>query len=118
MEKPVIFPVRLDPVSEFVKTDEPCESCGATSTWVVGRPQRETTLCGHCVLYNTQWGSRLQNSIVELVSAVEEGLGRKISDGLQVFPEEADRIVSSIAMTSRLAKARDQKRRASEGSRH
>jgi len=96
-----IDPRHLTPLEG--KEPEICMRClQKRARWRVGQdgPYIQTE-CSFCILRKTEWGRQNKFSIMKLVAAVEQELGRKISDedGL-VLEEEADRILVAIRQTS------------------
>lgn len=105
----MLKPVNIDP--EWVRPTDPqsedriCISCLTKSArWIVGTPENSDSWCAHCVLYKTEWGKSNGPRISDLVAAVEENMGRKISANGEVNVAEAHRILGAIVASARLRK--------------
>lgn len=95
--------------------DSACHHCDKRqSRWEMGPPYGgETyTVCSLCFLYESKWGEKRLDQISVLVQEVEAETGEKMlkaADGQSLLScGDADRILSSIALTSRMFQMQDQ----------
>ena len=106
--------------------DSNCHNCDKRqSRWEMGPPYGgETyTVCSICFLYDSKWGEKREDQIHVLVEECEAESGEKMlrdSDGKTLLScKDADAILSSIALTSRMFQMQDQvdglKKAASDG---
>ena len=71
--------------------------------------RRGEPMCSLCWLYETEWGKERREDIDGMIRAVEVHLGeifRKTDDGRLWVCKDGDRILGSIAVTSRIIKQR------------
>lgn len=89
-----------------------CATCDRSQArWEVRAPKQEPILsCSTCFLYDSFWGRPLRKDIDALIVEVEASLGRMFErdpSARLVKCEDADRILGSIALSSRLFKTHD-----------
>jgi hypothetical protein len=88
--------------------------------WEMGPPSgdEQHVVCSLCFLYESNWGKKRLDDIHELVRAVETETGEsflRTADGQTLAScSDADRILGSIALTSRAFQMHDEATRAAE----
>ena len=113
MDKPLLLDFRyVKPVTPGKGDVGLCANCSTQSArWSIGMDPNRHISCAYCFLYVSSWGQENAVHIRELVQAIEKSMGSSIScDGI-VFPEEADRILQAIVLTSAVKKARSTRAR-------
>lgn len=91
-----------------------CSKCDKTqSVWELfaGDPSRRKgePICSLCWLYESEWGQERRSDIDAMIRAVEvqaETIFRKRLDGRLWSCQDADRLMGSIAVVSRIATQR------------
>lgn len=93
-----------------------CAWCDkAQSVWELFEAEKERArrkgkpLCSLCWLYESTWGREYRESLNELIRAVEAATDdtfQKTGDGRLWACRDADRLLGSIAVTSRIAAQR------------
>jgi len=109
-----VRPVYLDPL--LLRPLAPalwgisCSMCDKRqSVWELPSVKRGEPVCSLCWLYESEWGKGVREDIDALVRAVEVHKGeifRKTDDGRLWSCRDADRILGSIAVTSRIVRQR------------
>jgi hypothetical protein len=94
--------------------DAPCSNCDKRqSRWEMGLAGSSNLsfVCSLCFLYESKWGEARRDQIDILVREVEIERGEKFlrgADGTQLLScPDADRILASIALTSRMFQVHD-----------
>lgn len=113
---PVIIDTRLLRPLPKALFKSACSNCDKLQAmWEMGPPDAEAEdraiVCGLCFLYETEWGKKRNDEIVALAEAV----GKEVKgDGFLVDIRghllgcaDADRLVASIALTSRMFQMQD-----------
>lgn len=109
-----IRPVYLDPLSLRPLAQALCGiSCSMCdkrqSVWELPSARRGEPVCSLCWLYESEWGKEHREDIETLVRAVEVYKGemfKKTDDGRLLDCRDADHVLGSIAVTSRIARQR------------
>lgn len=91
-----------------------CSRCDKTqSVWELfdldSSKRKGEPMCSLCWLYESEWGKERRGDIDDMVRAVEiqaNGVFKKTDDGRLWSCQEADRILGSIAVTSRIVSHR------------
>lgn len=117
-ERPKLVPLVIDtrmlrPLPQSLY-DSTCSNCDKRqSRWEMG-PQGSDNVafvCSLCFLYESKWGEARRDQIDILVDEVEAEAGEKYlrgADGTQLMScKDADRMVASIALTSRMFQVHD-----------
>lgn len=112
-------PISMDPGSVRPRADTetmPCTTCHrSTARWYVLKsrdPDLWLSMCARCWLYESDWGKGQADEIASLVAAVETRMGKPFQhgeDGKLTHVDDADRILSSIAVTARIFHVADRK---------
>lgn len=106
MDRPVI--IDYEWVRPIPGSDESliCSKCLRTGGhWLIGKHPNTSIWCAHCFLYESDWGKDSSDKIRELVEEVAKE-GHLITIDGNVERKDADRILSSIVMVSKLVAAR------------
>lgn len=99
--------------------DQCCASCSKDrARWMFfpkGEEQKRMPVCALCWLYESSWGKNRKEEIAEFRRSVESEVGKDFlkSGGQLVRCEDADRLLSAIALTSHLFAMRSQQQGAS-----
>ena len=112
--KPLLVDTRM--LRPLPKTlfQSPCSNCDKRQAmWEMG-PERSDEcvfVCSLCFLYESRWGESRREQIDILVDEVQVEAGEKFlraTDGKQLLScKDADRILGSIALTSRMFRLED-----------
>jgi hypothetical protein len=87
--------------------DGPCASCGkkrARWMFIPSDEQGAVSVCGLCWMYESQWGKNRASELAEFKAKVEREIGKSflVDKGKLVQFEDADRLLSAIALTSQI----------------
>jgi hypothetical protein len=105
----------LRPLPEDLQNSA-CSVCNKRQArWHRGSPQRDLSgdeiVCGLCYLYETEWGEAHAGSVAEFVQAVSsvalDGPLALDASGKLIHCSDADRVLGSIALTSRMFRMQD-----------
>lgn len=107
MDKPVIIDVRRFRPLPKVMWGLDCFSCKkAQARWGHTEGMSELVpFCALCFLYDSVWGRDHVREITALVNDVETRIGRpfpKLASGRLAFATDADRILSSVVIVSKI----------------
>jgi hypothetical protein len=104
--------------------DISCDMCDKRQArWELATPEllsvrKGTPVCSLCWLYESEWGKPRRDDIDHMIADVETEVGREFKrteDGRLWSCADANRILSSIALTSRLFNVRGMVREAEDG---
>ncbi len=98
----VIRPLTPTTAGEGSANADICICCmDRSGRWQVTLTSSEDPWCSYCFLYSTAWGQSNRQAIDQLAIDVENQMHRGLRDlGGKLLPEESDRILMSIVMTS------------------
>lgn len=88
-----------------------CSKCAKLhSRWSIHIPDVDNVpVCSLCLMYEFPWGKKREEDLKNFIVEVEGRLGKqmeKTEDGRLTSPEDADRIIGAIVMTSRIFQVR------------
>lgn len=116
LKKPLVIETEWVKPFDDISSAVFCMNCSTEKArWSVGKDPNIYFSCARCFLYSSIWGAAHSDQIKELVFEVENSIKRKISDDGIVWPNEADRILSSIVAISTIIRSRTQRRTRDEG---
>jgi len=89
-----------------------CAKCDKRqAVWELGGLHEDRhAICSLCFMYESNWGRNRTAQLLELVTAVEAEAGEEFSkddEGRLTNPQDANRIMASIALTSRMFKMQE-----------
>lgn len=83
----------------------------------IANPRKGVPICSLCWLYETDWGKERREDIDRMIVDVEAEVGREFKraeDGRLLDCQDANRIVASVAVTSRVFNTRSMLQRVQE----